>query len=227
METADMLNFKSVPSSACEFRFIHSSGPGGQHVNKTATAVELRVEIELLSLNAYASHRLHMQQAKRISKEGILVIQASSHRSQLKNRQEALARVDDFIKEAKKHTSKKATTDANRKERNFWLFSLSSFASNPILICAKASGSESILNAVNGLQEFSTKLLEKCLEFHTITKNIAKQMKQPKLFESSKEESQSPSAKRARAQEALEKPVGVSLPQQLGEARPVPVHLGG
>ena len=50
-----MLNFKSVPSSACEFRFIHSSGPGGQHVNKTATAVELRVEIEVLSLNAYAS----------------------------------------------------------------------------------------------------------------------------------------------------------------------------
>ena len=64
----------------------------GQHVNKTATAVELRVDIELLSLSAYASHRLHKQQAKRISKEGILVVQASSHRSQLKNRQEALDR---------------------------------------------------------------------------------------------------------------------------------------
>ena len=134
---------------------------------------------------------------------------------------------DEFLKEAKKHTSKKESADANRKERNFWLFSLSSFAMNPITIWAKASGSESILNAVNGLQEFSTKLLEKCLEFHTITKNIAKQIQQLKLCESSKEESQSPSAKRARAQEALEKPVGVSLPQQLGEARPGPVHLGG
>jgi ribosome-associated protein len=105
-----MLNFKSVPSSACEFRFIHSSGPGGQHVNKTATAVELRVDIALLSLSAYAWHRLHKQQAKRISKEGILVVQASSHRSQLKNRQEALDRVNDFIKEAKARAKTRIAT---------------------------------------------------------------------------------------------------------------------
>ena len=105
-----MLNFKYVPSSACEFRFIHSSGPGGQHVNKTATAVELRVDIELLSLNAYAWQRLQKQQAKRISKEGVLVVQASSHRSQLKNRQEALDRVNDFIKQAKARAKTRIAT---------------------------------------------------------------------------------------------------------------------
>ena len=96
-----MLNYKSLPSGACEFRFIHSSGPGGQHVNKTATAVELRVSIDSISLDAYALRRLQKQQAKRISKQGTLVVQASSHRSQLKNRQEALDRVNGFIKEAK------------------------------------------------------------------------------------------------------------------------------
>ena len=96
-----MLNYKSLPSDACEFRFIHSSGPGGQHVNKTATAVELRVSIDSISLDAYALRRLRKQQAKRISKQGTLVVQASSHRSQLKNRQEALDRVNGFIEEAK------------------------------------------------------------------------------------------------------------------------------
>ena len=96
-----MLNYKSLPSDACEFRFIHSSGPGGQHVNKTSTAVELRVSIDSISLDAYALRRLRKQQAKRISKEGILVVQARNHRSQLKNRQEALDRVNGFIKKAK------------------------------------------------------------------------------------------------------------------------------
>ena len=115
-----MLNFKSVPSSACEFRFIHSSGPGGQHVNKNATAVELRVKIDLLSLDAYTSYRLQIQHAKRISKEGILVIQASRHRSQLHNRQEALDRVDKFIKEAKARAKTRIATQptlSSKKKR--------------------------------------------------------------------------------------------------------------
>ena len=76
-----MLNYKSLPSDACEFRFIHSSGPGGQHINKTATAVELRVSIDSISLDAYALRRLQKQQAKRISKQGTLVVHASSHRA--------------------------------------------------------------------------------------------------------------------------------------------------
>ena len=96
-----MLTYKSLPSDACEFRFIHSSGPGGQHVNKNATAVELRVSIDSISLDAHALRRLRKQQGKRISKDGTLVVQARGHRSQLKNRQEALDRVNGFIKKAK------------------------------------------------------------------------------------------------------------------------------
>ena len=105
-----MLNYKSLPSDACEFRFIHNSGPGGQHVNKTATAVELRISIDSISLDAYALRRLQKQQAKRISKQGTLVVQASSHRTQLKNRQEALDRINNFIKEAKTREKPRVVT---------------------------------------------------------------------------------------------------------------------
>ena len=117
-----MLNYKSLPSEACEFRFIHSSGPGGQHVNKTAAAVELRVSIDSISLDAYALRRLRKQQAKRISKEGTLVVQARSQRSQLKNRQEALDRVNGFIKEAKTREKSRIATQptlSSKRKRVF------------------------------------------------------------------------------------------------------------
>ena len=92
---------QSLPDQACEFRFVHSSGPGGQHVNKTSTAVELRIDVSLLLLDGYSLRRLKALQANRISKEGVLVIQASSHRSQLKNRQQAVERAEAMIAEAK------------------------------------------------------------------------------------------------------------------------------
>ena len=46
-----------LPPDACEFRFVHSSGPGGQHVNKASTAVELRVDVSLLGLDSQAQRR--------------------------------------------------------------------------------------------------------------------------------------------------------------------------
>ena len=83
---------------------MHSSGPGGQHVNKTSTAVELRVDVRLLALRNDAERRLRQRQANRINKEGVLVIQATTHRSQLKNRQDAIVRVEEMVAEAKKAT---------------------------------------------------------------------------------------------------------------------------
>lgn len=86
-----------IPKEALEFRFVHASGPGGQHVNKTATAVELRVNVAALNLKTDVSRRLRQQQRNRISKEGFLVIQADQHRSQLKNKQAATARLQDML----------------------------------------------------------------------------------------------------------------------------------
>jgi ribosome-associated protein len=89
-----------LPPEICEFRFILGSGPGGQHVNKTASTVELRVTVSKLQLPPAPLARLKEQQAKRISKLGELVIQSGNHRSQLMNRQEAVSRVEKFIDEA-------------------------------------------------------------------------------------------------------------------------------
>ena len=100
----------SLPTDACEFRFVHSSGPGGQHVNKASTAVELRVDVSLLGLETRVEQRLRQRQANRINKEGVLVIQATSHRSQLKNRQAAVGRVEEMVAEARKRPKARIAT---------------------------------------------------------------------------------------------------------------------
>ncbi len=90
-----------VPPSACEFRFIHASGPGGQHVNKTSTAVELRVDVTALGLPPAVELRLIRAVRNRMNKEGQLIIQADKHRSQLKNRKDAMQRLTDMIDAAR------------------------------------------------------------------------------------------------------------------------------
>ena len=105
-----MLTSKILPAKAYEFRFVHSSGPGGQHVNKTSTAAELRVNVAMLDLDTYSLRRLKSLQAKRINKEGILVLQASGQRSQLRNRQQAIERVEAMIVEARKRPKARVAT---------------------------------------------------------------------------------------------------------------------
>ena len=86
-----------IPDSACEYRFIHARGPGGQHVNKAATGVELRVHLNKLELPPGVMSRLKLSQRNRINKDNVLVVQADQSRSQLGNRKAALARVEAFI----------------------------------------------------------------------------------------------------------------------------------
>ena len=87
----------NVPEDACEYRFVLAGGPGGQHVNKNATAVELRVHLQKLDLPRGVAARLKQAQAVRINKEGQLLIQASEHRSQLKNKKAAHARLEEML----------------------------------------------------------------------------------------------------------------------------------
>ncbi len=89
-----------VNEAACEFRFVQASGPGGQHVNKTSTAVELRVKLERLGLSPGVLRRLYTQQRNRINKQGELIIQAEQFRSQLKNRKAAEQRLQAMLAEA-------------------------------------------------------------------------------------------------------------------------------
>jgi ribosome-associated protein len=82
-------------------RFVRASGPGGQHVNTSSTAVELRFDARNSpSLPDEVKHRLVRLAGSRMNQEGVIVIFAQSHRSQEMNRQDARARLIDLIEQA-------------------------------------------------------------------------------------------------------------------------------
>jgi ribosome-associated protein len=81
--------------------FIRSAGPGGQNVNKLATAVQLRFDVRRSpSLPAEVRARLERLAGKRLTRDGVVVITAQRHRTQERNRADALERLVDLIRTA-------------------------------------------------------------------------------------------------------------------------------
>jgi ribosome-associated protein len=82
-------------------KFVRASGPGGQHVNTSSSAVELRFDARNSpSLPDDVKHRLERVAGSRMNQEGVIVIFAQSHSSQQMNRQDARARLVDLIEQA-------------------------------------------------------------------------------------------------------------------------------
>jgi len=91
----------SIDESEIEESFVRSSGPGGQNVNKLSTAVQLRFDVRHSpSLPNDVAVRLMRFAGKRLTKDGVLVIVAQNHRTQERNRAEALERLVALVQQA-------------------------------------------------------------------------------------------------------------------------------
>jgi ribosome-associated protein len=91
----------SIGEDELEERFIRASGPGGQNVNKLATAVQLRFDVRgSPNLPDDVRTRLERLAGRRLTREGVLVIAAQRHRTQERNRQDALDRLVELIRQA-------------------------------------------------------------------------------------------------------------------------------
>ncbi len=86
-----------IPDQEIDIQAIHAQGSGGQNVNKVATAIHLRFDIEASSIPEHLKQRLLALNDHRINNEGIIVIKAQSYRSQEKNRNDALQRLAGII----------------------------------------------------------------------------------------------------------------------------------
>jgi len=89
----------SIADNELEFSAIRAQGSGGQNVNKVSSAIHLRFDINASSLAEFYKQRLLALHDKRITKTGVIIIKAQKYRTQEKNREDALERLAEIIKQ--------------------------------------------------------------------------------------------------------------------------------
>lgn len=101
----------SIPEREISLEFIRASGPGGQKVNKTSTAVQLRFDVlNSASLPEDVRARLIQLAGKRITTDGVLIIEASRYRTQESNRQDAIDRFVELLRKATEEPKQRQET---------------------------------------------------------------------------------------------------------------------
>lgn len=107
----------AVPETAVEERFLAATGPGGQNVNKVATACQLRVNVWALGLHPETYRRLKLLAGSRLTAGGTLVLTARRYRTQEQNRADARARLGELLAQAEEREARRVKTRPSRAAR--------------------------------------------------------------------------------------------------------------
>ena len=104
----------NIPPESLSFEYFRASGPGGQNVNKVSTAVRLRFDVDAAHLPVAVRERLIRLAGKRRTEDGILIIEASRHRTRERNQADAYARLEAMLERASIPPKKRFRTKPTR-----------------------------------------------------------------------------------------------------------------
>jgi ribosome-associated protein len=113
----DLGNGATVPAALLRAETSRSGGPGGQNVNKLETRVTIAVDVDALPLADEQKQRVRERLAGRINREGTLRVTSQAERSQLANRDRALARMEELLREALVEAKPRRRTKATRASK--------------------------------------------------------------------------------------------------------------